>query len=250
MQPDDLLARQRCEINFWRDSPHERPQSQSLESVINKAAEAAILLHLLQVYQTDFDRAGDILELGGGQGWAACIAKRKFPRAAVTTTDISSYALASLPKWERIFNAHLDGAHACRSYEIPVRDESYDLVFCFAAAHHFGAHRRTLSELRRILRPNGVVLYLYEPSCPRLLYGPAVERVRRKRPEVPEDVLIPSQIRALAKESGLSLEVRFYPSVQYRSPGALLYYSVLARLAWLQKVLPCTANFRFTKPAA
>lgn len=247
MERTDLHTRQRREIEFWRDSPHERPESTSVENLVNKAGDAGILIDLLQVYQNDFARARDILELGAGQGWASCLVKKKFPGACVRATDISSYALASVPKWEHIFDTKLDGVEACLSYQIPTRDESYDLVFCFAAAHHFAAHRRTLQEVRRILRPDGVALYLYEPSCHAGLYRAAVSRVERKRPDVKEDVLIYSKIRALADEVGLRGEVSFYPSVRYRSPGALLYYSVLSRVSMLQRVLPCTVNYRFTR---
>lgn len=250
MQPGNLFTRQRREIEYWRDSPRERPESDSVENIVNKASEAAILLDLLEVYRADFGRAGDILELGGGQGWASCIVKRQYPNARVRITDISGYALASLPKWERIFETRLDGAEACRSYEIPERDESLDLVFCFAAAHHFAAHRRTSRELRRILRPDGVALYLYEPSCRPGLHRMALGRVTRKRPEVPEDVLIYPKIEALAKEAGLRTEISFYPSLKYRSPAALLYYSLLGRVPLLQKMLPCTANYRFMKAAS
>lgn len=239
--------RQRREIEFWRDSPLESPQADSVENIVNKMSEAAILLDLLRIHQWDFARAHDILELGGGQGWASCLVKKKYPSARVNISDISWYALASLPKWERIFETQLDGAQACLSYQIPVRDESQDLVFCFAAAHHFGAHRRTLRELRRILRPDGVALYLYEPSCPQALHRLARTRVERKRPEVGEDVLIYSKVQALAGENGLHSEIAFYPSLTYRSPGALLYYALVGRVPLLQKILPCTANYRFTR---
>jgi SAM-dependent methyltransferase len=247
MEYTDLHARQRREIEFWRDSPQERPESTSVESLINKAAEAGILLDLLRIYDADFARARDVLELGAGQGWASCIVKKQYPSARVSATDISGYALASLPKWERIFETRLEGAHACLSHRIAVRDESYDLVFCFAAAHHFGAHRRTLQELRRVLRPDGVALYLYEPSCRPALHRSALARVEKKRPEVQEDVLIYSKIQELAGQAGLRAEVSFYPSIKYRSPGALLYYSVLSRVSALQRLLPCTANYRLTR---
>jgi|tagenome__1003787_1003787.scaffolds.fasta_scaffold20957281_2 SAM-dependent methyltransferase len=247
MQSNELSAQQRREIAFWRDSLLEGPGSDSIENVVNKASDAGILLDLLHRYEKDFARAHDVLELGSGQGWASCIVKKKFPRARVWVSDISGYALTSLPKWERIFDTRIQGAQACRSYEIPVPDATFDLVFCFAAAHHFRAHRRTLEELRRVLRPDGVALYLYEPSCSALLHRPATARVTRKRPDVPEDVLIYSKIQRLATETGLRAEVVFYPSVAYRSPAALLYYSVLARLPVLQKALPCTANYRLTR---
>lgn len=247
MERAGLQARQVREKEFWRTSPHERPGSTSLQNLINKAGDAGILLDVLQLFHADFARARDILELGGGQGWASCIVKGMFPSARVSVTDLSCHALASLPKWEQTFEIKVDGAYACLSYQVPVRDESYDLVFCFAAAHHFGAHRRTLQELSRIIRPNGMALYLYEPSCPAGLHRMALARVEKKRPEVPEDVLVYSKLQRIATEVGLHAEVRFYPSVRYRSPAALLYYAVLGRISMLQRLLPCTANYRFTK---
>jgi ubiquinone/menaquinone biosynthesis C-methylase UbiE len=250
MHPDamDLTGRQQIEIEYWRQSPTERPDVDSVENVVNKMSEAGIFLGLLRAYEADFAGAGTILELGGGQGWASCIVKNAFPAAHVTATDISEYAIASAAKWERILQARLDATHACRSYEIPVPDASLDLVFCFAAAHHFVAHRRTFRELQRVLRPGGRVLYLYEPSCRPFLHRLAHERVNRKRPHVPEDVLVFPKLTALAEEAGFRSEYRFWPSTIYRSPAATLYYSVLARVAPLRQVLPCTANYRFEKP--
>jgi SAM-dependent methyltransferase len=120
-------------------------------------------------------------------------------------------------------------------------------VFAFASAHHFAAHRQTFQELHRVLGPAGQALYFYEPSCHPMFYRLARQRVNRKRPEVPEDVLVYPKLVRLAREAGFEAAVEFYPSVLTRAPGALLYYSVLARLPWLQRVLPCTANFRFRR---
>jgi len=246
---EPLDRRRRIEIEFWRDSPTERPESNAVENVVNKAGDAAIFLDCLRQYGPLFARSGTILELGAGQGWASCIAKRVAPQARVIATDISPFAVASAHKWERIFEARLDGATACPSDAIDAPDASVDLVFCFAAAHHFVAHRRTLLEVRRVLRNGGSCLYLYEPSCPAPLHALARRRVNRRRPEVPEDVLVPSRIAAIAAEVGLACEVTPYPSVRHRRPFETLYYALLAALPPLQRVLPCTAHYHFRKPA-
>jgi SAM-dependent methyltransferase len=244
----ELKRRQQAELDFWRNSPHEGPASDSVVQIVHKSVEAAVLVDVLRRYEADFSAARDILELGGGQGWASCIVKRQFPAARVTLTDLSEDAISSVRTWERVYNVRLDAAIACPSYEIPVTDASLDLVFAFASAHHFAAHRQTFQELRRVLRRGGQALYFYEPSCGPTLYRMAYRRVNRKRPDVPEDVLVHSKLLALAREAGLDAAVEFYPSVLVRAPGSLLYYSVLARLPWLQRVLPCTANFTFRRP--
>ena len=244
---DDLTRRHELELELWRTSPDERPESDSLANVFNKMQDALIMWELIGRYDADFAAAGDVLELGGGQGWASCLVKRIYPRARVTLTDLSPDAVASAYKWERIFAAELDGATAALSDTIPVPDGSQDLVFCYAAAHHFVTHRRTLTELRRVLRPGGRVLYLHEPACPDYIYPAAVDRVNRKRPEIPEDVLRYAELQRLGRELGMDCEVQFYPSTAHRRPKETLYYAVLGRVPALQRLLPCTANFRFTK---
>jgi hypothetical protein len=79
----------------------------------------------------------------------------------------------------------------------------------------------------------------------RCFYRLAHGRVNRKRPDVPEDVLVYPEACKSRPRGRFEAAVEFYPSVLTRAPAALLYYSVLARLPWLQRVLPCTANFRF-----
>jgi SAM-dependent methyltransferase len=147
-----------------------------------------------------------------------------------------------------VFDVRLDAAYACTSYETREAPDSVDVVFCFAAAHHFRAHRRTLKEIHRILRPGGVALYLFEPVCPRLLYPLAYRRINRGRPEIEEDVLVWRKLLAIAGECGLQGRVDFFPSTARRRPLAGIYYSVLSRLRFLCQVLPCSANLVFTKP--
>ena len=146
----------------------------------------------------DHARPSRIIELGGGQGWASCLVKKWFPESFVIATDISPYALESLPRWEQVLNSQVDQSYACKSYGTQEGNESVDFIFVFSAAHHFICHKKTLQEFRRILKPGGKAFYWHEPSTPRILYQLAVERVNRKRPEVPEDVLIPSELKKIS----------------------------------------------------
>ena len=245
---EKLREKQKTEIEFWRTAEHESPESNSIYNLVSKASIAHVLLDCLGRHKDRFLPAdGRILELGGGQGWASCVVKNLYPNAQVIATDISEYAIKSLSKWEKVFDVQVDHSYACKSYETQEDDSSVDIVFCFAAAHHFLAHRRTLNELSRILKPGGKVFYFNEPSSSQLLYPAAFRRVNKYRPDVPEDILITAEISKLADKAGLDFIIDYYPSLLKRGPVEMIYYFVLSKLPFLQKILPCTANFIFSK---
>lgn len=241
-----LEERERRELAFWREHDEETVRAGDPDNIARKLSELPVLLDCLDRYAELFD-APRVLELGAGQGWVACAVKRRFPGAHVIATDLSQRALLAVPAWERHFEVRLDGRYACRSSAIPERPGSIDLVLAFAAAHHFGAHRRTLAEVARVLAPGGRALYLYEPACPRVWHALARARVILKRPSAPEDVLILSRIRALARDAGLHVRVDHYPSTLSRRGIAARYYEVLSRSRAAQRLLPCTSNLVFSK---
>jgi SAM-dependent methyltransferase len=245
----DLHRKEQIEIDYWRDSVAERPESDSIENLLNKMSDAPIFLECLTKHAGVFANAKTILELGAGQGWASCIVKLTYPRARVVATDISAFAIASIRKWEYVFRVKVDEAIASRSYEIQEPDATIDCMFCFASAHHFVAHRRTLAEMSRVLKPGGHCFYFYEPSCPAYIHRLAKWRVNRKRPDVPEDVLIFKKISQLAQSIGLRCSLEFYPSLLKRGPIEAVYYYGLQRMPFLQYLLPSTINYHFYKPA-
>ena len=243
----NIDMKQQVEIDFWRDSEMESPDSDSLHNIVYKLTDANILLDCLDRYKSQMSDSGRILELGGGQCWASCVYKRLYPKAFVTGTDISPFAVQSLPKWERVLDVKVNNSYACKSYDIHEGDASLDQIFTFAAAHHFLAHKRTLAEIKRVLKPGGKAFYFYEPTSPKYLHSLAYKRVNLKRPDVPEDVLIPSKLRRIAEVLDLECHVDFFPTFKGRGATATAYYLVLGRVPVLQRLLPCTANFIFTK---
>jgi hypothetical protein len=85
------------------------------------------------------------------------------------------------------------------------------------------------------------------PPTRSYLYRAAYWRVNRKRPEVPEDVLIVEKLREIARNVRLSLRVEYYPSLLKRGAAEPIYYLALAKFPILQRILTCSANFIFTK---
>lgn len=247
----DLSQRrhERREIDYWSRSRGKAAEVDSLDGLTQKMAEARVVLEKLERFDAYFREATVIAELGGGECWFSCIVKRQFgPHNTVIGSDIATDALAAAPEWERIFQVRLEGTSVCRSYEMPLRSESVDLVVAFASAHHFGAHRRTLEEISRVLAPRGRALYLHEPGCRRYIHRLARRRVQTKRSIVGEDVLVYRDLVALAERAGLSAEVVFSPTTTFRGPLQTVYYLVLKRIPALQHVLPCSVDLVFSKP--
>lgn len=240
-------ARENSEINFYRDDENERPESDSIYNIINKMGACAVFMSLLEKNRSIFTGSKKVLELGGGQGWASAALKKQFPELIVTHTDISEYAVASQHKWERIFNTKIDNAYACRAYAIEEDDESIDIVFCFAAAHHFANMNDSLWEICRVLKKGGYCLFLHEPSTSPLFYKQAYRRVNKGRPVVPEDVLVYPRLNKVAEKTGFKASVEFNPTLINRGPIEMFYYIVLRGIPILQKILPCTANYYFIK---
>jgi SAM-dependent methyltransferase len=226
------------QIAFWEHSPGESPNVNSLEALARKFSESRVFLEKLNGFNHLFSSATDILEIGAGQCWASCMVKRQLPGARVVATDLAPAAVASAYKWERLLGSKLDQIEVCKSYATPFQDNSFDLVFAFAAAHHFGNHEGTLKELRRLLRPGGSALYFHEPSSPRLLYPFAHRRVNAgtKACDYHEDVLIPAEMIEFARRCDLRATIRFAPTVTARAPLETVYYFVLSRVHFLQRL--------------
>jgi SAM-dependent methyltransferase len=245
---DDTEKKYKADLDFWKNSPTEGVGRETVVNLVNKFSEITILYECIIRYKHIFENAGTVVELGAGQGWASCLIKKMFPTAHITATDISPDAVASIGIWERIFNVKVDAAYACRSDQTKEPDESVDVVFCFAAAHHFQEHRKTLQDVMRILKKGGSCIYFYEPSCLPLWHSLTRAHMQDEQAYTTEDVLQYPELLRLAREAGLTGKVDFCPSIWgKRSPLMALYLIFLKIFSFLQRLLPCNANFLFTK---
>src|SRR5262249_26301162 len=67
--------KQRIEIEYWRDSPTERPGADSIDNLLNKMAEARLFRAYLERLRHLLCANGTVVELGAGQGWSSCLYK-------------------------------------------------------------------------------------------------------------------------------------------------------------------------------
>jgi SAM-dependent methyltransferase len=218
-----------------------------LDNLANKLSELRWLLPKLSFHDERFRDASSVLELGAGEGWASCVVKRLYPKLSVAASDISESAISGIGKWERIFECAVDTRFSCKSFAVPLPDNSVDLIFTFQAAHHFILQMDTLREVARLLRSGGTCMYLQEPSCRKYMHPLAKWRVNRKRPECPEDVLVLGEMRKAAVSLGFRLDVNYSTATVNRGVVEGVYYQLLSTFPALCQWLPCTADFIFTK---
>ncbi|MCL2722153.1 MAG: class I SAM-dependent methyltransferase [Treponema sp.] len=217
-------------------------------NIVNKSTTISAVFESIEPYRDIFRKADTLLELGAGPGWLSCLIKYLFREKRILSSDIDKDAVAGMENWENTFDVKLDDKIVCDSCNIPVQNESVDIVFCFQAAHHFKKFKKTLSEIHRILKPNGHCIFLHEPSCRKFFHKIAFIRVNIKTPNRGEDVLIYKKIECIAKETGFGeVKINFRPSILNRKPVPFIYFFILNKIKILNRILPSTADFVFRK---
>jgi len=94
----------------------------------------------------------DVLDAGCGVGYGAALLSRAGARS-VTGVDAFAAAVLDARERDRHGNTFLLGDLR----EIPLPDDSVDLVVCFEVIEHIEEQAQVLAELRRVLRPDGLL---------------------------------------------------------------------------------------------
>lgn len=138
-------------------------------------------------------RGRTVLLLGNGESYAELYMLTKEPRVLIYS-DLSPIGLrellghGELARDERLVFAAID------ALDLPLRDESIDLVYGFAFAHHLPDPERFLAEVARVLRPGGRCVFMdnaYSPIWQWLKLGwlrPLMGLSHRREPRSPEDI--------------------------------------------------------------
>ena len=99
-----------------------------------------------------------ILDIGAGTGYCARALAQRFSRAPIVLLDLSSSMLgcarANRPRWRS------RQRYVCADAEaLPVADASVDFVFSSLTFQWCNDLDRVLAECRRVLKPNGLLLF-------------------------------------------------------------------------------------------
>lgn len=236
------------ELLFWSTDPLESPQGDLFDNIVQKADFISVFEQLVPC----LGLAGKetVLEMGGGHCWASALVKRKYPDCYVVASDLSPDAVRFVENYEAILRTSVNEKWAFNCRRLPFEEEQFDLIFTFAAFHHFGEDNDfggAIQEMVRVLRPSGRIVLLYEPSSPQWVYRWAFRRANSKRAsyshEIDEDVLVLPKIKQACERLNCRFEARYFTSFEERS-GIVetVYYYFLTRLKLLRKLLPCTVN--------
>lgn len=242
------------ELRFWKGDPRYNRASSLWENIKTKGGELRMFEELIPLLAL---RAGErVLEMGAGQAWASLMLKRLHRDCEIHASELSPEALLGAEKWERLLEIGLDGYWACQADRTPFEDEQFDLVFTFAAFHHFvigGRGRNALAEALRITKRDGRLVLLSEPTAPPWLRAWSNAKLNRIRQgsnfDIEEECLVLSELQRWARELGATMRVRFDTSWSWREiafTGVLRSAAVRAipALGWL---VPVGAHVTFVR---
>jgi ubiquinone/menaquinone biosynthesis C-methylase UbiE len=131
-----------------------------------------------------------VLELGPGPGvFTVDAAQRAGPEGWLVAVDIQPEMIAQVEKQVQAAGSTNVETHVASAYDLPLDDESVDRAFLVTVLPEIPDPHRALVELRRVLKPGGVLSVTEEFVDP--------------------DYLFSSETIRLVEAAGLSLEQRF-----------------------------------------
>jgi SAM-dependent methyltransferase len=146
----------------------------------------------------------DILDFGSGIGNSIPWFRKYFPQARLACADVSRRS-------HEIASARFPGAqhHLVVHERVPVPPASCDIVFSACVFHHIphAQHLHWLRELRRIVRPGGLLaIYEHNPANPLTVHA-----VRTCPLDANAHLVPPAQLRRCAAQAGWRA-----PAVEYK----------------------------------
>jgi ubiquinone/menaquinone biosynthesis C-methylase UbiE len=136
----------------------------------------------ITVFPDSLQEGERMLSVGCGQGTDVFAALERMKRdAKIVGIDISSNSLKSAADeiGRTDLNNNATFIHA-DVQKLPFENESFDTVWSLGVLHHVPDIKAALSEIKRVLRPEGkLFLMLYRSSCPKGILVNIARRVSR-----------------------------------------------------------------------
>ena len=129
-----------------------------------------------------------ILEIGGGNGYFSSELVKK---GILTTLDISSHQLKYNPAKDKINGT---------VYELPFKDNEFDIIFCSNLLHHLDNPINALNEMKRVAK-NTVIISEANRRNPILFIGALI--LKRERNAIKYSKKF---VASLIKKTGLTIK--------------------------------------------
>jgi SAM-dependent methyltransferase len=179
-----------------------------------------------------WNRLGDlhrrtVLLLGNGESHVELYMLTKRPRVLIYS-DLSPVGLRALRDQGELTRSESLLFAAIDALDLPLRDESVDLVYGFAFAHHLPDPETFLAEVARVLRPGGRCVFMdnaYSPVWQWLKLGwlrPLMGLSHRREPRSPEDMR--DTLSGGFREERLSEAIQHVGGDPWFERVAFLYY--------------------------
>jgi malonyl-CoA O-methyltransferase len=147
-----------------------RPDKSQLRAAFEQSAAHYDAVAMLQRVVADrlLERLGllrmqpaTVLDLGSGTGYCSAALAAHYPGARITALDLASAMVQKsrgrFSRWSRLRRGH---QFVCADAEaLPFADQSFDMLFSNLTLQWCGDLQTTFAEMKRVLRPGGVVLY-------------------------------------------------------------------------------------------
>lgn len=97
-----------------------------------------------------------VLEIGCGRGAGAKLIHQAFQPASLHAQDLDISMVQKAKQYLGVEDSGVVSISVADAVQIPFKDRSMDAVFDFGVLHHIPDWHAALSEIKRVLKPNGV----------------------------------------------------------------------------------------------
>ena len=101
----------------------------------------------------EYAKDKDVLDIACGEGFGSAILAKT--ARSVIGVDIAAEAVTHAAIRYRLDNVEFQQGSCA---EIPLDNNSIDLVVCFETIEHHDEHKAMMAEIKRVLRPGGVLI--------------------------------------------------------------------------------------------
>ena len=240
--PKNLLSSDLAEEHAWATV---RPQSHPLLELLHKKD---LILHFFEQILPEFEFRGAILEIGSGDCWFSSLIKLMFPKTFVVASDVSQTALFKGIQIDEFLNSGIDWFMVCKTEQLPFEEGLFDFVIGSAILHHT-CPQKTINQIFRVLKENGVFVGTWELAIPKflaVLWGSRFGLAGRVEKElgIKEGNYSLNQWKSYFKEAGFR-KINFLhdrnPKYKHYHWFIYFYYRIISRLpeSFVKRHLAC-----------